>query len=166
MTNISGLWLPLITPFKDGAVDFTSYRRLVEHYVAAGVEGLFPLGTTGEAPTLDDEESEALVEATLEAARGRVPVFVGVGGNDTRKVEKTLKRLERRLDDGFALLVVERRRLARGAEREQAVDPGGDVVLDQAAIAREVDGTVLERRDERQPEARDLGHGEKPRAPC
>ena len=52
--KISGLWLPLVTPFKDGAVDFSSYERLIEHYLAQGVDGLFPLGTTGESPTLDD----------------------------------------------------------------------------------------------------------------
>lgn len=95
VTKISGLWLPVITPFRDGAVDFASYRRLLEHYLALGVDGLFPLGTTGESPTLDDDEVEAVVDATLAVAAGRVPVFVGVGGNDTRKVIKTLKRLER-----------------------------------------------------------------------
>jgi len=89
-----GLWLPLITPFKDGAVDFASYERLVAHYVARGVDGLFPLGTTGEQPTLDEAEAEALIERTL-AAAGPVPVYVGVGGNATTKVVKTLKRLER-----------------------------------------------------------------------
>jgi 4-hydroxy-tetrahydrodipicolinate synthase len=94
-TKISGLWLPVITPFRDGAVDLASYRRLLEHYLALGVDGLFPLGTTGESPTLDDDEVEAVVECTLAVAAGRVPVFVGVGGNDTRKVVKTLKRLER-----------------------------------------------------------------------
>ncbi|UYN94246.1 MAG: 4-hydroxy-tetrahydrodipicolinate synthase [Enhydrobacter sp.] len=93
MTRISGLWLPAITPFRDGALDLVSYRRLLEHYLALGVDGLFPLGTTGEAPTLDDDEIEAVVEATLEVAAGRVPVFVGVGGNATRKVEKALKAL-------------------------------------------------------------------------
>jgi 4-hydroxy-tetrahydrodipicolinate synthase len=90
-----GLWLPLITPFKDGAVDFASYERLVAHYVARGVDGLFPLGTTGEQPTLDDAECEALIERTLAVAAGRVPVFAGVGGNATSKVVKMLKRLER-----------------------------------------------------------------------
>ena len=88
------LWLPLITPFKDGAVDFASYERLVARYVAQGVDALFPLGTTGESPTLDEAESEALIERTL-AVAGTVPVFVGVGGNATAKVMKTLKRLER-----------------------------------------------------------------------
>jgi 4-hydroxy-tetrahydrodipicolinate synthase len=88
------LWLPLITPFKDGAVDFASYERLVAHYVALGVDALFPLGTTGESPALDDGETEALIERTL-AAAGTVPVYVGVGGNATAKVGKALKRLER-----------------------------------------------------------------------
>jgi 4-hydroxy-tetrahydrodipicolinate synthase len=90
----NSLWLPLITPFKDGAVDHASYERLVRHYVALGVDALFPLGTTGESPTLDDAESGALIERTL-AVAGGVPVFVGVGGNATAKVEKTLRRLER-----------------------------------------------------------------------
>ena len=96
-----GLWVPLITPFKDGAVDFASYERLVAHYVGLGVDGLFPLGTTGEKPTLDDAESEALIERTLSVTAGRVPVFVGVGGNATRKVEKVLRRLERLAFDGI-----------------------------------------------------------------
>jgi 4-hydroxy-tetrahydrodipicolinate synthase len=96
MTNrISGLWVPLVTPFQDGAVDYASYERLVAHYIAQGVDGLFPLGTTGEGPTLDDDEIERLIERTLAVAAGRVPVLVGVGGNATTKIEKTLKRLER-----------------------------------------------------------------------
>ena len=94
-TRIQGLWLPLITPFKDGAVDFDSYARLVEHYIALGVDGLFPLGTTGESPALDEGEIDALVERTLEVAAGRAPVLVGVGGNATHKVVKSLRRLER-----------------------------------------------------------------------
>jgi 4-hydroxy-tetrahydrodipicolinate synthase len=93
--TLSGLWLPLITPFKDGAVDFASYERLIEHYLAKGVDGLFPLGTTGESPALDEREVEQLVERTVARVDGRVPVFVGVGGNATHKVEKALRRLER-----------------------------------------------------------------------
>ena len=92
---ITGLWLPLVTPFKDGAVDYPSYDRLIEHYIGLGVDGLFPLGTTGEQPTLDEFEIDRLVEHTVARAAGRVPVFVGVGGNATHKVEKTLRRLER-----------------------------------------------------------------------
>jgi 4-hydroxy-tetrahydrodipicolinate synthase len=92
---ISGVWLPLVTPFKDGQIDLESYRRLVEHYLARGVSGLFPLGTTGEAPTLDADETDALVAATVEAVAGRVPVFVGIGGNATGKVIRAIDRLAR-----------------------------------------------------------------------
>jgi 4-hydroxy-tetrahydrodipicolinate synthase len=100
-TRISGLWLPLVTPFKDGAVDFSSYERLIEHYIACAVDGLFPLGTTGESPALDDDEIDELVERTVAKVAGRVPVFVGVGGNATHKVEKALGRLERFAFDGI-----------------------------------------------------------------
>jgi 4-hydroxy-tetrahydrodipicolinate synthase len=93
-TKPSGLWVPLITPFKDGAVDYASYERLIDHYLAFGVDGLFPLGTTGESPTLDEAEIEQIVERTV-ARAGTVPVFVGVGGNATHKVTRSLKRLER-----------------------------------------------------------------------
>ena len=98
---ISGVWLPIVTPFVDGAVDFASYERLLEHYLGKGVSGVFPLGTTGESPTIDDDEMEALVERTVGVVAGRVPVFVGVGGNATRKVLATLKRLERHRFEGI-----------------------------------------------------------------
>jgi 4-hydroxy-tetrahydrodipicolinate synthase len=84
-----------VTPFRDGLVDLKSYRRLIEHYVAQGVSGLFPLGTTGEAPTLDDAETDALLAETVEAVAGRVPVFAGIGGNATHKVIRTIRRVER-----------------------------------------------------------------------
>src|SRR5262245_22199897 len=92
---ISGVMVPLVTPFRDGQVDLESYRRLIEHYLARGVGGLFPLGTTGEAPTLDEDEADAVVEATVETVADRVPVFVGIGGNATRKAIKTIERLVR-----------------------------------------------------------------------
>jgi len=95
MTTLSGVWLPIVTPFHGGAVDFVSYEKLIEHYLAAGISGLFPLGTTGESPTLDDEESEALIECTLGIVAGRVPVFVGIGSNATAKTLKMLRRFER-----------------------------------------------------------------------
>ena len=95
MTTLSGVWLPIVTPFHGGAVDFVSYEKLIEHYLAAGISGLFPLGTTGESPTLDDDECDALVERTLGVVAGRVPVFVGIGSNSTAKTLKTLRRLDR-----------------------------------------------------------------------
>ena len=53
MSKLAGLWLPIITPFADGIVDLQSYENLLEHYLGQGVAGIFPLGTTGEAPTID-----------------------------------------------------------------------------------------------------------------
>jgi len=101
-TAISGIWIPLITPFlDDGALDLASYERLLEHYLDAGVTGVFPLGTTGESPTLDEDEMTAVVDRTLEVTAGRAPVFVGVGGNATRKVLKTLERLRHYPFDGI-----------------------------------------------------------------
>jgi 4-hydroxy-tetrahydrodipicolinate synthase len=92
---IGGVWVPLVTPFSGGPVDFVSYRRLIEHYIGAGVSGLFSLGTTGEAPTLDDAEFDAVIAETVESVAGRVPVLVGIGGNSTHKVIRTIQRVER-----------------------------------------------------------------------
>ena len=93
--EISGVWLPIVTPFADGEVDFVSYERMLGHYLDKGVTGVFPLGTTGESPTLDDDEIEALVDRTVTVVAGRVPVFIGIGGNATAKVIRTIRRLER-----------------------------------------------------------------------
>lgn len=95
MSMLSGVWLPVVTPFHDGAVDLASYERLIDHYVGEGVSGIFPLSTTGEGPAIDDDEAEAIVERTLDVVAGRVPVFVGIGGNITAKVVTSLHRLER-----------------------------------------------------------------------
>ena len=99
--RFSGVWLPIVTPFVDGEIDYHGYERLADHYVRAGVTGIIPLGTTGESPTVDEAEAETLIEHTVAAVAGRVPVVVGVSGNDTRKVVKTVKRLERHRIDGL-----------------------------------------------------------------
>ncbi|MGO9605968.1 MAG: 4-hydroxy-tetrahydrodipicolinate synthase [Candidatus Binataceae bacterium] len=93
--HICGVWLPIVTPFLDGAIDIGSYERLLGHYLSMGVTGIFPLGTTGESPTIDDDEMEAIVDRTMSTVAGRAQVFVGIGGNDTKKVLKNIKRLER-----------------------------------------------------------------------
>jgi 4-hydroxy-tetrahydrodipicolinate synthase len=101
MSRISGVWLPIITSFVDGTVDLAGYERLLEHYLGQGVNGIFPVGTTGESPTLDDDEVDAIVERTVRVVAGRVPVFVGIGGNATHKVLRALKRLHRHRFDGI-----------------------------------------------------------------
>jgi 4-hydroxy-tetrahydrodipicolinate synthase len=99
--RFSGVWLPIVTPVVDGEIDYAGYERLVDHYVPARVSGIIPLGTTGESPTVDDSETDMLIESTVKAVDGRVPILVGVSGNDTRKVVKTVKRLERHRIDGL-----------------------------------------------------------------
>ncbi len=73
----------LVTPFKNGAVDFDALKHLVEWQIAEGSNGLVPVGTTGESPTLSHEEHEAVVEMVVKTAAGRVPVIAGAGSNNT-----------------------------------------------------------------------------------
>lgn len=92
--KISGVWLPIITPFKNDKIDFESYQNLIDHYISKGIHGIIPLGTTGEIPVLSDFEFEEMIEKTMEYVNGRVPVYIGVGGNYTAKVIKKVKIAE------------------------------------------------------------------------
>lgn len=92
---ISGVWLPIITPFKEDKIDYKSYRKMIDHYADKGISGLIPLGTTGEIPALSDYEFEEMIDKTLEYNNGRLPVFAGVGGNYTAKVIKKVKIAEK-----------------------------------------------------------------------
>lgn len=83
-TTADGVWTALATPFLGDRVDREALVRLVERQVAAGVAGLCPCGTTGESPTISEDEHREIVETVVAAARGRVPVFAGTGSNDTR----------------------------------------------------------------------------------
>lgn len=95
MHRFEGIWLPLITPFRDGAVDLPAARRLVQHYVAAGLHGLIVCGTTGEASTLSEDEQLALLDAVVGSA-GDCPVVMGLGSNDTREALRLLRLFEQR----------------------------------------------------------------------
>ncbi|MGB0659245.1 MAG: 4-hydroxy-tetrahydrodipicolinate synthase [Mangrovicoccus sp.] len=80
---IKGSLPALVTPFKDGAVDLDTLKQLVEWQITEGSNGLVPVGTTGESPTLTHEEHKLVVETVVEAAAGRVPVIAGAGSNST-----------------------------------------------------------------------------------
>jgi 4-hydroxy-tetrahydrodipicolinate synthase len=80
---IEGCLTALVTPFRDGKVDFDGLARLVDWQIDQGVDGIVSVGTTGESATLDVEEHVAVIAATVKAARGRVPVVAGAGGNST-----------------------------------------------------------------------------------
>lgn len=79
-----GSMVALITPMRgDGSVDEKAFQDLVEWQISEGTEGLIPVGTTGESPTLSHDEHKRVVELCVEAARGRVPVIAGTGSNST-----------------------------------------------------------------------------------
>ncbi|HEY2531281.1 MAG TPA: 4-hydroxy-tetrahydrodipicolinate synthase [Xanthobacteraceae bacterium] len=82
-TRFRGSFTALVTPFKNGAVDEQAFRDLVDWQIAEGTNGLVPVGTTGESPTLSHEEHRRVVEWCIEQARGRVPVVAGAGSNST-----------------------------------------------------------------------------------
>ena len=92
--QLNGVWLPIITPLKDDKIDFNSYKKLIDHYIGKGINGIIPLGTTGEVPVLSDFEFEEMIEKTMDYVNGRVPVYVGVGGNYTANVIKKVKIAE------------------------------------------------------------------------
>jgi 4-hydroxy-tetrahydrodipicolinate synthase len=85
MLKLRGAFTALITPMKDnGEVDYEAWRKLINFQIDAGIDGLVPLGTTGETPTLDEDEEEKLIKIALEEVKGCVPLIIGTGSNSTR----------------------------------------------------------------------------------
>jgi len=86
----SGSLVALVTPFADGEVDFETLRELVDFHVRSGTDGLVPVGTTGESPTLTPEEHDKVIRVVVEEAAGRKPVIAGTGSNSTAEaIERT-----------------------------------------------------------------------------
>ena len=81
--TLTGAITALATPFRGKAVSFADLKKLVDHQVRGGIDGVVPVGTTGESPTLSNEEHMDVIRATIEFARGRVPVIAGTGSNST-----------------------------------------------------------------------------------
>ena len=101
-----GLWLPLITPFCDGALDEASLRRAVQHYANEPLDGFILGATTGEGMTLDESEVETLVEVCtgeLEQLGRDIPVFLGASGSNTAKLVQTLEHTASWAIDGYLI---------------------------------------------------------------
>ena len=79
----TGTFTALVTPFHDGQVSYGDLRKLVAHQLKGGIDGLVPVGTTGESPTLSYEEHIDVIRCVIAEARGRVPVIAGTGSNST-----------------------------------------------------------------------------------
>jgi 4-hydroxy-tetrahydrodipicolinate synthase len=94
----------LVTPFKDGELDLDTLKKLVDWHVDQGSNGLVPVGTTGESPTLTHREHEQVVEEVVKAAAGRIPVIAGAGSNNTAEGVRLIQHAEKVGADG-ALVV-------------------------------------------------------------
>ena len=81
--TFAGAYTAMVSPFRDGKLDEARLREQIEYQVKGGIDGLVPVGTTGESPTLDFPEHERVIELTVESARGRVQVIAGTGANAT-----------------------------------------------------------------------------------
>ena len=91
-TIFKGLGVALVTPFmENGAIDFAAVAKIVDNLIAGGVDYILVLGTTGETPTLSTDERKALIRFVRDRVAGRVKLMVGVGGNCTHDVVKTLR---------------------------------------------------------------------------
>jgi 4-hydroxy-tetrahydrodipicolinate synthase len=98
--QFAGLTVALVTPFKNGEIDFDDLGRLVDWHISQGTDCLAPVGTTGESPTLDHEEHERVIATVVERARGRIKVMPGTGSNSTREAIRLTKFAKRAGADG------------------------------------------------------------------
>jgi 4-hydroxy-tetrahydrodipicolinate synthase len=95
MKRFSGVYTALITPFtKYGLVDDKAFEKIIEFQIAQGIDGLVPVGTTGESPTLSHAEHDRVIKMTVDIAAGRVPVIAGTGSNATSEAVQLSKHAE------------------------------------------------------------------------
>jgi 4-hydroxy-tetrahydrodipicolinate synthase len=99
-----GVYTALVTPFRDGRVDERALRELVEWQIDAGIDGLVPVGSTGESATLTHAEHGQVIELVVQAARGRVPVVAGTGSNSTAEATSFTAHAKEAGADGALLI--------------------------------------------------------------
>jgi len=128
----TGCLAALVTPFRDGAVDFAALDGLVDHVLAGGVSGLVPCGTTGESPTLGDDERNAVIAAVARRVRGRVPVIAGTGTNSTARSVEHSRAAVAAGADGVMLVAPYYNRPSQGGLYEHF-----------SAVAREVSAPII-----------------------
>jgi 4-hydroxy-tetrahydrodipicolinate synthase len=93
-TSFRGSFTALVTPFKNGSVDEKAFRDIVDWQISEGTNGLVPVGTTGESPTLSHDEHKQVVEWCIDQADGRVPVIAGSGSNSTAEAVELSRHAE------------------------------------------------------------------------
>jgi 4-hydroxy-tetrahydrodipicolinate synthase len=96
MTGFRGAYTALVTPMTEsGEIDYEGFRRLIQFQITEGIDGIVPLGTTGENPTLDEDEEDKLIEIAVKESAGKIKVIVGAGSNDTKHMVKYVERAKR-----------------------------------------------------------------------
>jgi 4-hydroxy-tetrahydrodipicolinate synthase len=103
-TSFRGSFTALVTPFKNGSLDESAFRALVDWQISEGTNGLVPVGTTGESPTLSHREHMQVVDWCVQQANGRVPVIAGSGSNSTQEAVELSRHAEKAGAD--AVLIV------------------------------------------------------------
>jgi 4-hydroxy-tetrahydrodipicolinate synthase len=104
MQTFSGVITALVTPLRNDKVDEEAMRKLIDEQIASGVDGLVPVGTTGESPTLTVEEHIRVIELTVQHAKKRVPVIAGTGSNSTRETIELSQAAQKVGADGLLLV--------------------------------------------------------------
>ncbi|MCY3986274.1 MAG: 4-hydroxy-tetrahydrodipicolinate synthase [Candidatus Dadabacteria bacterium] len=92
---IHGSIVAIVTPFKNGAVDYAKLGELIEFHIESGTHGIVPVGTTGESPTLSHSEHEEVIKFTVQTVRGRISVVAGTGSNSTEEALRLTEFAER-----------------------------------------------------------------------
>lgn len=104
MSVFTGSATAIVTPFLNGAVDYTALTRLIELQIASGTDAIVVCGTTGESPTLSQDERSSVIQHVVERVNGRVPVIAGTGGNCTANVIESSRTAEAIGVDGLLIV--------------------------------------------------------------
>lgn len=102
--TFTGSYTALVTPFRNGAVAYDEMKKIVEFQIKGGINGVVPVGTTGESPTVTHEEHIDIIRCTIDAARGRVPVIAGTGSNSTHEAVATTQAAHAAGADGMLVV--------------------------------------------------------------
>ncbi|MBN2666791.1 MAG: dihydrodipicolinate synthase family protein, partial [Bacteroidales bacterium] len=95
MKKLKGTGVAIVTPFKsDSSIDFAALGRVINHVISGGVNYIVVLGTTGETPTLSKDEKQAVVSYVIEYVDNRIPLIVGIGGNNTQEVVNNIRQVD------------------------------------------------------------------------
>jgi 4-hydroxy-tetrahydrodipicolinate synthase len=96
MAQFRGAFTALVTPMtSSGEIDYEGFRRLVQFQIEQGIDGIVPLGTTGENPTLEESEEDKIIEIAVKEAGGKIPVIIGAGSNDTKFMLRYVERAKK-----------------------------------------------------------------------